>query len=811
MLAMASMLFATSCSQDELQNEPSAGDYVNAKFTIETPDGIGTRAGATNVGLGTTVNYVACAVFNANDDELPALRQYVPIADKKAKYEIRLVKGQAYTIAFFAYSGNPDGSNHFYDLTDMAEIKIKAAGSNLEERDAFTNKEEISAAESMKSIDKAVTLYRPFAQLNLGAYDEDIQAAAKAGVKITHSQITVSNVYTAFNAREDKVEGPTKEVTFTMNVKPEQKLSVDLDNDATNQDETFEYLALNYLLVGDKDSEKNLTDVTFEWKAENGSTNSPATVFKNIPVQRNYRTNIIGYLLTNPAVFNITIDPTFKKPDYNVIYAGGTVSNPEKLEGAMEDINNNAVKDAVIKVPAGAYVSWTTGAGIGSTPLVDAANTATKTLTIQGEGASSVVVVDGDGVGSLRAANGAKLIFKDITIEDKSVSYAEDAWEYTYLEFAGNLEFNNVTFKGGIMLESADNIAPNATFTNCTFITNEESVYGVWVADGTATFSNCKFQGTRGLKMHEDYGSEVASVTVDACEFGPLSKKPGVAIGVLNATTEVTIKNSSFIGCQAGEQGKYIYETDTDISTFDFNLSNNSVVEDPANVVTIGTKAELIDFQNEVNVNGNGFGGKTIKLTADIDLEGMIWEPIGQTGSNGVATFFQGSFDGQGYTISNFKVEPNATYGEGANYAAGLFGFVDAGDAVIKNLKVDKATVTGHHWTAVICGYLTGSIQNCHVTNSHVTCSHANGDACGDKAGMIVGYTNESTTTVKDCTAKEGTVKAGRDAGQIVGCNSSGVQVTGCSAENVIVTALSGCTHSGAGTNIKNEIIGRQI
>ncbi|MFS2831807.1 DUF6562 domain-containing protein [Bacteroides uniformis] len=805
MLAMSGMLFATSCSQDELVNE-STGEFVDAKFKIATPDGIGTRA-AVNVGLGTTVNYVACAVYDADGEELTKLRQYRPITDKQAEYSIRLVKGQAYRVAFFAYCGNNDGSNQFYNLGDMTNITINNAGSNLEERDAFTNHVNVTAEESMKAIEKPVTLYRPFAQLNLGAYDDDIEAARKADVVVTDSKITVSNVYTAFNAYSDEVVGDASEVTFAMNVIPGQDLAVDTDNNENTPDETFEYLALNYLLVGDKDAEKNLTDVTFEWTAENGKTNSPATVFKNIPVQRNYRTNIIGYLLTNPAEFNITIDEKFKKPNYNVIYAGGTAANPDDLEDAMSDINNNAVKNAVIKIPAGTYASWTTGGGHGSTPLVDVANSVTETVTIQGEGESSVLVVKGSGVGALRAANGAKLIFKDMTILDKSESYDEGVWELTYLEFAGNLEFDNVTFKGGITLQREDNdVDLNATFNNCTFITEEESVYGVWVSDGTSTFSNCKFQGTRGLKMHEYYGSEITSVTIDACEFGPLSKKPGVAIGDLNAATAVTIKNSSFIGCQAGEQGKYIYETDTDVSIFTFVNSNNSVEEDPANVVKIGTKAELIAFQQAVNVDGNGFSGKTIKLTANIDLEGMTWAPVGQTGRNGAATHFVGTFDGQGYTISNFVITPDATYGKVANYAAGLFGFVDAGDAVIKNLKVDSATVTGHHWTAVICGYLTGTIQNCHVTNSSVTCTHANNDACGDKAGMIVGYTNHSTTTVKDCTAKDGTVKAGRDAGQIVGCNSSGVTVSGCSAENVNVSATGDCT----GANIKNDIIGRQ-
>lgn len=806
MLAIAGMLFATSCSQDELLNEPTTGDYVNAKFTISTPEGIGTRA-AVNVGEGTTVNYVACAVYDATGEEMPDLRQYRPITNKTAEYSIRLVKGQAYRVAFFAYYGEDNGISDYYDMQYLTDIKIKDAKSNIEHRDAFTNYVDVTAQESMKAVEKPVTLYRPFAQLNLGAVAEDIEAAKKAGVVVTNSKITVSNVYTEFDAYNNAIVAgaQSKEVTFTMNEIPGQDLYVDMDNDATTADESFEYLALNYLLVGNAGSEKELTDVTFEWKTAYNKTNSPATVFKNIPVQRNYRTNIIGYLLTNPAQFNITIDEKFEKPDYKLVYAGGTAEHPEKLETVLEKVG--AEKNPIIKVATGSYVSWTTGASHGSTPLIDATNTVTETITIEGEGKNSVLVVDGAGVGSLRAANGAKLIVKNMTIVDNSVSYAEDAWELTYLEFAGNLEFNNVTFNSGIQLQTeGSEAALNATFTNCTFITNEESVYSVWVSDGTSTFSNCKFQGTRGLKMHEKYGSEIAEVIIDACEFGPLSKKPGVAIGDLNADTKVTIKNSSFIGCQPGDQNNYIYESDTDVTTFTLTLSNNSVEEDPANTVRIGTVAELKAFKEAVNVSGNSYSGKTIKLTADIDLKGEAWEPIGQARGNGVKTYFQGVFDGQGYTIKNMTIKPNATYGEGANYATGFFGFVDAGDAVIKNVTFDNATIEGHHWTAVVCGYISGTIQNCHVTNSSVVCSHANDDACGDKAAMIVGYTNESTTSVKDCTAKNGTVKAGRDAGQIVGCNSANVTVSGCSAENVTVSAIEGCT----GANIKNDIVGRQ-
>ena len=106
-------------------------------------------------------------------------------------------------------------------------------------------------------------------------------------------------------------------MSFELNTLPEPWLKADVDNDG--KDEEYKYLALNYLLVGDKKSEMNLTNITFEWQdANNEKKNSPVTEYKNIPVQRNHRTNILGWLLTNPAEFNITIDARFEKPDFNV-------------------------------------------------------------------------------------------------------------------------------------------------------------------------------------------------------------------------------------------------------------------------------------------------------------------------------------------------------------------------------------------------------------------------------------------------------------------------------------------------------------
>ena len=412
---------------------------------------------------------------------------------------------------------------------------------------------------------------------------------------------------------------------------------------------------------------------------------------------------------------------------------------------------------------------------------------------------ASAIVIDGNGYTITATGSGvtplgdkeAPMTLRNVKIVDNSASYAEDAWEFTYLELGGtSLTCENVTF--------ADEIQPStdATFTNCSFESNEESVYAVWVEGGSATFTNCSFTGYRGLKTHEAYGSEVSAVIVKDCAFTNITKKPGLALGTLNADTTVSITGSTFINCQAGDQGLYIYETDTDVTTITFTEKNNTVLKNIAEIVEIDTKAEMFAFAQRVN-GGDSMSKVLVKLTGDINLENETWTPVGQTG----ATEFKGVFDGQNYTIKNLKVDSLAQTGE--HYSSGLFGWVE-GKVTIKNVKIDGATIVGNHNVGALLGYTySAQISNCHVSNATIECHHANGDACGDKAGAIVGYAgNESRFT--NCSAADCTITAGRDAGQLLGTGYN-VSVSGCTATNVTVSANGECT----GANIKEAIIGR--
>lgn len=221
--------------------------------------------------------------------------------------------------------------------------------------------------------------------------------------------------------------------------------------------------------------------------------------------------------------------------------------------------------------------------------------------------------------------------------------------------------------------------------------------------------------------------------------------------------------------------------------------------------IEIGTAEDLAAFAKAVNDDKQSFSGKTVKLTADIDLKNHLWTPIGQTGHN----TFNGVFDGQNYTIKNlYVVSDDQT---GAHYSSGLFGWVESHSADhghIKNVKIDGAYVSGHHNCGALVGYITQQtalVENCHVKNAQIICTYANGDADGDKAGALIGNATVATP-VKDCTAKSSTVSAGRDAGAVAGAGNE-ANFTGCSFENVTVTS----NGTGSGANIREETIGRLL
>lgn len=445
-----------------------------------------------------------------------------------------------------------------------------------------------------------------------------------------------------------------------------------------------------------------------------------------------------------------------------------------------------------------ALASGTKIIGIKGTAVELAAERAGKNrdmngVTLVGASDDATITVTGHG-GGLDNIN-----LKNMKVVDSTFYTYEDgenAWEFTYLELGGNNTFVNVAFDDGIMTDG-----PLSTFVDCTFSghNNDSStygnttMYGAWVYNGKATFTGCYFNGTRGLKVCDQYAGEVSNVVVDDCVFGPLSEKPGVAIDDREeGSFNIVIKDSYFIDCQKGDQNEYIYETDNYVPT----LSNNTVVADGQVVAT----AEALNTTNS---------GKDVFMATDIEY--VNTDPNNQLI---VETTDAINFNGMGNTITT----------EGADPSVGNHGYVGFVPPAGEDVTVSDLTVTGAGFVEL--GHY-GSGGGDYVANNLVVkdlvSTLANGDkgftlACGfshygnailnncvmtGTTAMIdgampvdAGFANGTTTTVN-----------GGEYGTIYCWSHANVTIDGAEIDTIYVSPIKGNVTIKAGTVIDKLVV----
>ena len=271
---------------------------------------------------GENVNEVAWAVYTAGSDTpLKDLWGTMPLNDRQAVLDIRLVNGRSYDIVFFAYytenpsdkieiNGNID-PRYYNVLFDSKKVSIKydehLTISNDEMRDCFWHVErnlKIGGA-----VNKTFTLTRPLAQLNLGVTEEDYNLALNAGFRIADTQITVDS-YTEFDLFSGELTEPAP--TTIHFARSETPLYGDNFLEIQGQPSKYRYLATTYLLVNEKCTSEVRVAL---WDVSNIELHR--LIYSFVPFQRNYRTNIIGHLLTNPHNFTIIIEDKFEN-DYDM-------------------------------------------------------------------------------------------------------------------------------------------------------------------------------------------------------------------------------------------------------------------------------------------------------------------------------------------------------------------------------------------------------------------------------------------------------------------------------------------------------------
>lgn len=160
-------------------------------------------------------------------------------------------------------------------------------------------------------------------------------------------------------------------------------------------------------------------------------------------------------------------------------------------------------------------------------------------------------------------------------------------------------------------------------------------------------------------------------------------------------------------------------------------------------------------------------------LTADINLTGTTWTPIGIDFGNQ----YTGTFDGGGHTISGLTVTGSEEY-------AGLFGYIGKDGGTVKNVKLENVQITSDNQYANVggvAGYSRGNIENCSVSGS--VSGNSNSDGTSNCVGGVVGQQYGGTIT--ECSSSA-IVEGTNAVGGVVGQTNSGATLTACySTENV--------------------------
>ena len=335
-LMAVAILFTASCTKEDVSSSIGGGE-VEVTFTANLAD-MGTRL----YGDGSKADVVYVGVYEAGQKTPLQLVNYTdgyPVVGKTATITVVLLKDKVYDLVFWAQNKAQTCYGRNWEDRSIT-VNYDGALSQDETRDAFFLVKNGFKAGHDETV---FELRRPFAQLRAGISEADYDyVLANGSAGIANSTAVVEGVANVLSLNNETAE-VYGDVTATFGAAAV----------AAGDDETFavngaDYyqLSMNYLLV----REKTLVDVTYTFADGEANYTRP---YYNVPVQRNYRTNIIGQLISSPMDFTVIIKPEFEgehtvevwdgesvvKPDYDESTKTYTVDDPKELAWIAQLVN----------------------------------------------------------------------------------------------------------------------------------------------------------------------------------------------------------------------------------------------------------------------------------------------------------------------------------------------------------------------------------------------------------------------------------------------------------------------------------------
>lgn len=319
-------------------------------FEVSVPEGVATRSYTAD---GSNVNDLVYAVYSTEattleDAQKGPLKFFYAVnetqeegqssfSDGKSIVSLELLNNQNYLILFWAQSNDAWVSAQESDINLLQVTYPSSMSANNMHLEAFSG---VAFIQNVKGARKeTVKLTRPFAQINLATTMPEAFTAT-----LSQSSMTVTGAPAYFDVQKQSASAKTTEkpLSFTAANVP----------DADFGKAGYEYAGANYIFA----FAEHTVDVEYKIYTSHGVVNNEVP---SVPVQKNYRTNIIGNLLTSTAGYTVELDNRWGTPDHQVeLWDGKTI----KAVTPNENDNN------IYEIDEPSELAWLAAAVNGTLP-----------------------------------------------------------------------------------------------------------------------------------------------------------------------------------------------------------------------------------------------------------------------------------------------------------------------------------------------------------------------------------------------------------------------------------------------------------
>ena len=426
-IAAATLLLLTSCQRDELGGGSLSGEEVSVSISAVMPDGGSAVVKSdTEPGDGSLANRCIMQIYYLPDGESGSAdpipygdRVTVAVSGMKALFpDQRLVSGHDYRFVFWADHVTDDSSAEalardlHYDTEEFPIVSFKkkedgtlSYSSNDDTRDAFFASYQLKVDGPSNH---TVKLHRPFGQLNIIATDYGIVEDNFSTLLPTQVKIEFANIPSCINLLTGDL---SEAVQPTLTSGPVAIANVTPAATDGSRQLSFDYIFAPYEEEGEE-QQLVLNEFTMHFQRDGQETISAYT-FQNIPVRRNYRTNVSGNLLTDRTGIDVEVVPDFNEPAIEI-----------NTEEELVDVLTNG----------------------GDAVLTGDITVSAQTLSLT-EGETASLDLDGHTItfNAVMTAENASVIFTDGTIVTQNLAaVTNDAFE---VGNNGSLTLDGITFK----------------------------------------------------------------------------------------------------------------------------------------------------------------------------------------------------------------------------------------------------------------------------------------------------------------------------------------------------------------------------